>query len=66
MRRPKRTREQREYDKVKRRLDALARAAVRLSVAEDDDYTLALTDLATAAQSYAMSLPRSELRRMVK
>lgn len=70
MKRPKRTREQRAYDKVMRKLERLKRAAVKLAVADDPDdndtYTMAVTDLVGAAQSYALSLPRSELRRMVK
>lgn len=72
MRRPKKTREQRSYDKQQRLLLTLRRAAVRLCVAEDvdddngDAHALALTDLVAAAQRYALSLSRTELRRLVK
>ena len=70
MRRPKKTNAQRAYDKQQRLLLTLRRAAVRLCVADDDDagdtYQLAITDLIAAAQRYALSLPRSELRRLVK
>lgn len=71
MRRPKKTREQRAYDKEQRMLLTLRKAAVRLCVASDDDddpdaFHLAMTDLVAAAQRYALALPRAELRRLVK
>lgn len=69
MRRPGKTAQQRAYDKQARRLLTLKRAAVRLCVVEDDDvdgYQLATTDLIAAAQRFALSLSRIELRRMVK
>lgn len=72
MRRPKRTAQQREYEKAQRRLLTLKRAAVRVCVAEDQEdddesaYQLAVTDLIAAAQRFALALPRAELRRLVK
>lgn len=77
MRRPRKTAAQRAYEKQSRRLLALKRAAVKLCVSGDEDlddesgegsteWQLAVTDLIAAAQRFALSLSRTELRRLVK
>ncbi len=65
MRRPGKTREQREYDRVARALLRLRRAAVRWSECEAGEDE-ALTDLQAASDAYTTALAPKERRRLLK
>jgi hypothetical protein len=65
VRRPGKTREQRQYDREQRALLRLRRAAVRWSESTDD-ISGSLADLQAAADAYTTSLKPSELRRLLK
>jgi hypothetical protein len=65
VRRPKRTREQREYDRVQRAILRLRRAAVRWSECESGEDE-ALADLQAAADAYTTALSPRDRRRLLK
>lgn len=72
MRRPAKTKKQRDYDHVQSVLLRLRRAAVRWSHRKDSDGTdddsivFLLTDLQAACDAYTAALPAGELKRLLK
>lgn len=65
MRRPKATREQRQYAREQRALLRLRRAAVRWSECEDNEDER-LADLQAAADAFTTALGTRERRRLLK
>lgn len=65
MRRPKKTAQQRQYDREQRALLRLRRAAVRWSECEDNEDEH-LTDLQAAADAYTTSISNRDRRRLLK
>lgn len=67
MRRPSKTKAQRDYDRQQRALLRLRRAAVRFSEKEPDDHPdLWLADLEAACDAYTTSLSPRERRKLLK
>lgn len=65
MKRPAKTRQQRQYDREQRALLRLRRAAVRWSECDDNEDER-LTDLQAASDAYTTSLLKTDLRRLLK
>lgn len=67
MRRPSKTKAQREYDRTQRALLRLRRAAVRFSENVEGSLQIELrTDLEAACDAYTTSLPTRERKRLLK
>jgi hypothetical protein len=65
MRRPSRTAAQRAYEKEQRALLVLRQAAVAFALSEDWD-SIVLARLEAAAQKYALTLGRKDLRDLAR
>lgn len=69
MRRPSKTKAQREYDRTQRALLRLRRAAVRYSendIERTPDAEELFADLEAACDAYTTSLSKRELRKLLK